>query len=227
MHDDDATRPVRAVKKRIEDQETKLRPAVARRRQVTPQLLPYALSSAETIHCVESSRFTKGTFSANSYRFEPGGLTAHAPWRLLFHRWRYDFVDDAGKLRFWFERGLKRLVLNQLEVFDGSDTLLGRFEQRLTGMSVHFDVFDADGAPRFALQQPADTYASYFATYEGTELGRISPDGIEWDGSVRQAMTLQDAVRVDLNAQTEELDRVLLIAGAVFMDRVYSTGKQE
>lgn len=225
MHDDDETRPVRAVRKRIEEQETKLRPAVVRRN--SPRLLPTEIAGTTVVRSVERSKLLRTDLSTDTYHFENGALVASAPWRLLFHRWRFDFHDADGKLRFWFERGLRRLLFNQLEVFDANDVLLGRFEQQLSGLEVHFEVFDADGKPRFSLKQPAGTYASYFATFDGAELGRIGPERVEWDGSAKQALTTEDALRIEFNNEADELDRVLLIAGAVFMDRIYSTGKNE
>jgi len=225
MNDDDETRPVRAVRKRIEEQETKLRPAVARRN--SQRLLPTEVAATNVVRSVERSRLLRTDLSTDTYHFENGALVARAPWRLLFHRWRFDFVDADGKLRFWFERKLKRLIFNGLEVFDANNALLGRFEQQLSGLDVHFEVFDAEGEQRFSLKQPAGTYASYFATRDGAELGRIAPDRVEWDGSAKQTLTVEDALKIEFNNAADEVDRVLLIAGAVFMDRIYSTGKNE
>jgi hypothetical protein len=213
--------------------EAETRPAVkaVKRRPVASSagLLPESLASLSTIRCVEKNPVVKLLIVGgreHQYEFEGSELTA-SPASFFLRGWHYALRDGAGTLRFSVKRGLRWLLFNQMRVFDPDGLLIGRFSQRLSGLEVHFDVFDGEGNQRFALRQPAGEYRTFWAQSGGVDMGRIERDFVKWDGTLKQALAVRDAFKIELNPSLEELDRVLIIAASLLIDRLYFTdGKQ-
>ncbi len=222
---DDETRPVRAVRKRIAEQETKLRPAVVRR----STLLPQELLRASTITCIEN--MTWGSFfgvNTDSYHFEPGGLVAKAPWRLFFTGWRYEVRDEDGALRFVIERGLQWLIFQKLQVFDGEGRLLARFEDHSGLMAVQFNAVDDEGKLLLTFTQPANTYTRFFAKKHGVQVAEFEREYEKWKNAWRHKLSVRDAFNiVGIDDSLNEVERVLLLAASLFFDRLYFTGDNE
>lgn len=211
------TRLVKAVNKRVAEAETRPVKAVRRRE---PSLLPAELVSARRVHFTERLALN---VTGNNYELsvDSGALVLRAESRLhVFRGWRYDFLE-GDTVRFSMSRKTKLLLLDGLKVFDANKQVLGEFHQRPTAFSVHFDVVDGAGEPRFAVQQPADTW-THFTIRRGTAvLAEIERSHRVWDGSMKELLTMQDAFFIEFKAPTDELDRVLIIAAGLFLDRLY------
>ncbi|MDP3238093.1 MAG: phospholipid scramblase-related protein [Myxococcales bacterium] len=216
---DQPTRLVKAVaRKNTADEAT--RPVKAVRRREAPRMLPPSLFEARHVRFVE--RFSLN-FTGNDYELEDaaGAIAMRAESRLhVFRGWRYDFTVD-GDVRFSMSRKTKLLLLDGLKVFDAQKRVLGEFQQRPTAFSVHFDVVDGEGQPRFVVQQPSEVWTHFSVRRGTTTLAEIERSHRRWDGSARELVTVEDAFTVEFTATVDELERVLIIAAALFLDRLY------
>lgn len=164
---------------------------------------------------------------SDSYHFEPGGLVATAPWALIFKGWHYEFVDATGALRFSMRRGW-RLLSHRLRVFGDDGRLLARLEQRPSLMALHFDVFDAEGNLRLELTQPANIFTRFHALKDGREVAQIEREYRTWRDAWKHKLSVRDAFNiVSIDPSLDELDRLSLIAAALFFDRLYFTDQGE
>lgn len=182
--------------------------------------MPAALLEAERLCFTELRGFS---LSGNDYEIADGDgpVVMRAESRLhLFRGWRYDFTVD-GQTRFSMRRKTRLLLLDGLEVCDADGALLGAFHQRPTGFAVHFDVVDRAGALRFTVQQPSDVWTHFFAQRGAAALAEFDRAHRVWDGTTTQAVSVQDAFEVRLQEPADELDRVLLVAAGLFLDRLY------
>lgn len=214
------TRLVKAVQRKpaaaVANVETRRVKAVKRR---AARLLPAALLEANALWFSEVSRLN---FTGNDYEI---GLGPRSPELLaesrlhVFRGWRYDFTE-AGVTRFSMSRKSQLLVFAGLKVFDAEKKVLGEFHQRATGFSVHFDVVDAAGTVRLSVRQPADVWTE-FTVWRGdrrlAELFRCDRPG----SSLFEADRVVDAFRLEFHGPTDEVDRALIIAAGIFLDRLY------
>jgi len=85
-----------------------------------------------------------------------------------------------------------------------------------------------DGPSRFTLDQPAGKYTVYGIRDGACCVARISKDKPPPMKGLRDVLKFEDAFRVDLESSSlDERDRVLIIAAAIFMDRVFHTGEKD
>jgi len=208
MADDGKTRKTTAVKRRpVADQKTVRRPAVARRRAQAPDLTPESFRGARVVNFVERPRLG---FAGSDFEFDLGGsvsLVARAKLGLV-RGWQYDFVEGDTTL-FSMKRGKRWLLLERLTVRSADDEVLATFVQRATGLSVHFEVFDATGALRLELRQPAELWSRFDVSRRGVDVATIS------------RVDRRAGIIETLDATLDELDRLLTLAGAVFVALVY------
>ena len=142
--------------------------------------------------------------------------------------WHFEVRDMSDVLRFTLSLGLQKLVMRKLTVFTPEGEELGRLEQRFSLMEVKFDILNPDGSLRFTLYQPAERYTVYEIREGDFCMARISKDRPPRAESLRDAMKFEDAFRVDLESSTlDERDRVLIIAAAIFMDRIFHSGESD
>lgn len=142
--------------------------------------------------------------------------------------WHFEVRDMSDVLRFTLSLGLQKLVMRKLTVFTPEGEELGRLEQRFSLMEVKFDILNPDGSLRFTLYQPAERYTVYEIRDGEFCVARISKDRPPRAKSMRDVMKFEDAFRVDLESSTlDECDRVLIIAAAIFMDRIFHSGDSD
>lgn len=142
--------------------------------------------------------------------------------------WHFEVRDLSDVLRFTLSLGLQKLVMRKLTVFTPEGEELGRLEQRFSLMEVKFDILNPDGSLRFTLYQPGERYTEYEIRDGDFCMARISKDRLPPAKGLREVMKFEDAFRVDLESSTlDERDRVLIIAAAIFMDRLFHTGEKD
>jgi uncharacterized protein YxjI len=208
---------VKAVRKNVAEEAT--RPVKAVRRLARTGLLPASLLESKRVRFIEWASIN---FTGNDYEVhdDDGAVALRAESRLhVFRGWRYDFTED-GSVRFSMSRKTKLLLLDGLKVFDANKRVLAEFQQRVTAFAVHFDVIDEQGTARFVIEQPADAWTRFAVRRGSTQLAAIERDHRVWDGSLKH-LTMRDAFSIWFQAPTDELDRVLIIAAALFLDRLY------
>ena len=138
--------------------------------------------------------------------------------------WHFEVRDMSDVLRFTLTLGLQKLVMRKLTVFTPGGEELGRLEQRFSLMEVKFDVLNPDGSLRFTLYQPGERFTEYEIRDGDFCVARISKDRPAPVEGLRDLMKFEDAFRVDLESSTlDERDRVLIIAAAIFMDRLFQS----
>lgn len=226
MRDDDKTRPVKAVQRRsssVSEAATRKVKAVKRR----PPVVQARWLSAEVQGSSVYRFIERLGLRASPYDVTLGGeevVLRALPRTTLLAGWHYDFVDLHEQPLFSVRRGLHKLIFHELTVLDADGSPLARFRQKPSVLSVHFEVSDAAGEPRFDLRQPANTTTRFTLERGGVPAAQLARDYRKWDGSLKQAITVRDAFKaMELNAALDELDRVVVLAAALFMDRLYFT----
>lgn len=233
MGDDGKTRKVKAVRRKTEtpvaDQAT--RPVKAVKRRPRPLgLLPEEALEAKCFRFLETNLGwgLRSSLASDRYEVQLGDRTPvlYTPPRVL--GWRFEVRDLGDGLRFTLSLGLQRLVMRKLTVRTPEGEELGRLEQRFSLMEVKFDILNPDGSLRFTLYQPAEKYTVYEVRDGDFCVARISKDKGPAMKGLRDVLTFADAFRVDLeSSRLDERDRVLIIAAAVFMDRVFHTHEKK
>lgn len=236
MTDDSKTRKVKAVKRKtpIADQATRRVQAVKRKpKPVSLGLLPDEAMKGSTYRFLETNMGWgfKSDLLTDRYEVQLGDRTPvlYTPQRWsLFPGWHFEVRDMEGTLRFTLSLGLQKIVMNKLTVYTPDGEELGRLEQRFSLMDVKFDLLNPDGSLRFTLYQPAERYTVYEVKEADFVMARISKDRPAPTKGLKDMMKFEDAFRVDLeSSMLDERDRVLIISAAIFMDRVFHTGKRD
>ncbi len=240
MADDEKTRPARAVRRRpaassIADVPTRKVQAVQRRAPAsTPMprgLLPREASTTRCFRFLETRGLLQSGFTTDRYDVsdDEGAVFLQVARSFsLFPGRRLELIDLEGNLRFSMIRRRRNLVLNDLDVYAPDELLLARFEQRFTGFEVKFDIFDTDGALRFHLFQPQEVATRFDVLVGETVVATIGKDSRPITDDVVEFLRFVDAFRVDLHSRhLDERDRVILLAAALFLDRVFFTGKNQ
>lgn len=237
MSDDGTTRKVKAVRRKaatpVGEQATRRVKAVKRPPPAPASrgLLPVEALKAKCFRFLETKPAWgfQSDFTTNRYEVQLGDRTPvlYTPRRLsLLPGWRFEVRDLGDVPRFTLSLGLQKLVMRKLTVFTPGGEELGRLEQRFTMMEVKFDLLNPDGSLRFTLYQPAEKYTVYEIRHGDFCVARISKDRAPPMKGLGDLLRFEDAFRVDLESSTlDEVDRVLIIAAAIFMDRVFHTEK--
>ena len=146
----------------------------------------------------------------------------------FFSGWKFEVRDLDDGVRFKLSLGLQKLLMRKLTVSTPEGEELGRFEQRFTLMEVKFDILRPDGSLRFTLYQPAERYTVYEIRDGDFCVARISKDRLPTAQDMPRHLNFKDAFRVDLESTTlDDVDRVLILSAAIFMDRVFHSGKND
>jgi hypothetical protein len=232
--DDEKTKPVRAVQRRaaptpIADLPTGPMRAVKRRSPAPasgPGLLPKEARQETCFHFVERSTVLRASTTSDRYEvfLRDGRQVLHVPAtnQLLKGR-RLEFHDEHQRVRFTVVHSLRKLVLNDLAIFDDADAPLGRITQHLTAREVKFDVLDARDALRFTLFQAADEHTRYEVRDGDFVVATLARERPDTRARGRWAWLTVDAFRVELHSSTlDETDRILLLSAGLFMDRLFS-----
>jgi hypothetical protein len=239
MGDDGKTRKVKAVQRKkatpITEQATREVKAV-KRKPPKPEslgLLPEEALSSRVYRFLETNLGWgfKSDLTTDRYEVQLNDRSPvlYTPQRFsLFPGWSFEVRDTSGELRFKLSLGLQRLVMRKLTILTPDDQELGRLEQRFSLMEVKFDILNPDGSVRFTLYQPAEAFTVYEILDQGFCVARISKDQAPERKELRDMASFEDAFRVDLESDTlDEIDRVLIISAAIFMDRVFHTGEEQ
>lgn len=161
---------------------------------------------ARVVAFAERPRFG---LTGSDYDFDVGSTQLTARSKLgLVRGWKYEFVDGNRTL-FSMRRGKRLLLLERLTIRDANDEVLATFGQRATGLSVHFEIFDATGELRLELRQPADLWSRFDLSRGGVDVATISRRD-RHHGTVEL-----------LEPTLDEFERVLTLAAAVFVALVY------
>ena len=134
-----------------------------------------------------------------------------------FRRFEILFFDAARKpvmravhpFRFFFQR---------LEVHGEQEELLGVIEQRFSLLYKRFDVQDATGRVTMEVRSPLWRLWTFVFTRDGREVARIEK---KWSGLLTEAFTDKDRFRVQLGTETTAVEKLLLLAAAIFVDLQY------
>lgn len=148
-----------------------------------------------------------------------GGLAFLA--RMLlghFRTFEIHFFDAARNLVFRAVHPF-RWILQRLEVLSAAGRPIGAIQQRLAFFSKRFDVLDANGRVLLSVSSPVWRPWTFSLTRYDQEVARIEK---KWSGVLTEAFMDADRFRVlflapDLGAD----ERVLVLAGAVFVDLMY------
>lgn len=237
MTDGGKTRKVKAVARKtqtaIADQATRPVKAVKRKPVSSLGLLPGEALNARCFRFLETNLGwgVKSDLTTDRYevQLEDRSAVLYTPQKLsLLPGWHFEVRDMSEVLRFTLSLGLQKLVMRKLTVFTPEKEELGRLEQRFSLMEVKFDILNPDGSIRFTLYQPAEKFTVYEIRDGDFCVARISKDQPPPMKGIRDVMKFEDAFRVDLESSTlDERDRVLIIAAAIFMDRVFHTGEDD
>ena len=238
MSDDDgATRKVKAVKRKtpIADQATRRVQAVKRKpKPVSLGLLPEEAMKGSTFRFLETNLGWgfKSDLTTDRYEIQLNDRTPvlqlPPDFSLFLPGWHFDVCDMAGTVRFTLSLGLQKLVMRKLTVCDAEGSELGRIEQRFSLMEVKFDIVNPDGSLRFEIFQPAEKFTVYEIREKDFVIARISKDRPAPMKGIKEVLNFEDAFRVDLESKLiDERDRVLIIAAAIFMDRVFHTTEDQ
>lgn len=235
MSDDERTRKVKAVHRKPQNTVANeaTRPVKAVKRRATKLgLLPEAALTARAFRFLETNLGWgfESDFTTHRYEVQLDDRTPilQAPPRFsLLPGWRFELLDLADRPRFTLSLGLQKLVMRTLTVLAPDGEVLGRLEQRFSLMDVKFDILNPDGSTHFTLYQPSDVFTRYEVRVRDACVARISKDRPDRTRGFRDMMAFEDAFKVELESSLlDERDRVLLIASAIFMDRVFHTGKR-
>ncbi len=239
MSDDGTTRKVKPVRRRVAtpvaEQATRPVKAVKRR---PPAPAPRGLLPAEALQgsCYRFVETNLGwgrktSLTTNRYEVQLGDRTPvlYTPQRFsLSPGWRFEVRDLRDALRFTLQLGLHKLVMRKLTVRTPGGEVLGRLEQRFSLMEVKFEVLNPDGSLRFTLYQPAEKHTAYDICRGDAWVAHIARDEAPPMVGPGDMLRFEDAFRVDLATSTvDEVDRVLIIAATLFMDRVFHTGDMD
>ena len=231
MTDGGKTRNVKAVQRRAKTPvaEQATGPVKAVRRAPKPLgLLPEDALKGSSFRFLETNPGW-GISTTDRYEVQLADRTPvlYTPQKFsLLPGWHFEVRDMRDALLFTLSLGLKKLVMRKLTVFTPEAEELGRLEQRFSLLEVKFDILNPDGSLRFTLYQPAAKYTSYDIRDGDFQVARIAKDALP-PRKARRGM-VKDAFRVDFESSTlDERDRVLIIAAALFMDRVFHTGEDD
>lgn len=196
------------------------RPVKAVKRRATLGLLPAELLSAGSAHFVER---VSDAFTANDYEIDvgDGGVVMDVVSRLnILRGWSYDFATN-GTVRFSMKRTRQLLVFDGLRVLDANEAVLGELRQQPTAFSVHFDAVDAAGQHRFSVHQPEDEWRRFDLSGPAGQLAVVTRTDRSPARRRPKKGTAVDAFELAFVGAPDELDRVLCLAAAVFVDRLY------
>ena len=234
MSDDETTRKVKSVRRKtqtpVTDQPTRKVKAVQRR--PAPRSLGLLPPEALKEKCFRFLETNLGwglqtSHTPNRYEVQLTDRTPllYTPRQFsMLPGWHFEVRDMSDVLRFTLTLGLQKLVMRKLTVFTPGGEELGRLEQRFSLMEVKFDVLNPDGSLRFTLYQPGERFTEYEIRDGDFCVARISKDRPAPVEGLRDLMKFEDAFRVDLESSTlDERDRVLIIAAAIFMDRLFQS----
>lgn len=234
MTDGGKTRKVKAVQRKpsIADQNTRPVKAVKRKPR-SLGLLPEEALTSKSYRFLETNLGLgfKSDLTTDRYevQLEDHSAVLFTPQKFsLLPGWYFEVCDMYEVVRFTLSLGLQKLVMRKLTVRTPEGEEIGRLEQRFSMMEVKFDILNPDGSVRFTLFQPAEQFTVYEIRVDEFCVARISKDRPAPMKGVRDVLRFEDAFRVDLESSSlDEVDRVLIIAAAIFMDRVFHTGEDQ
>lgn len=140
--------------------------------------------------------------------------------RQILGHWRRFEVHIFNSKR---EEALKlihpfRWFFQRLEVYDPNGKKLGAIEQRFAFFTKSFDIEDSNGIVHFQVRSPFLKFWSFAITRHGSEVGRVQK---KWSGLLTEAFTDKDNFRLTMTGQLQEIERLLVLAAAIFVDLQY------
>ena len=238
---DEKTRKTKAVRRKpavaIADQTTRRVKAVKRRapERETPStnLLPPEALKAKSFRFLETNLGFgfQSDLTTDRYEVQLPDCTPllFTPRRFsLLPGWKFEVRDMHDMPRFSLHLGLHKLVMRRMEVRDPDGVEIVRFEQRFSMLTVEFDILDPDGHLLFKLFQPSSAYTTYEIRSGEAVVARLSKDRRPPVKGLREVVDFVDAFRVDITSSLlDDRDRIVLIAAAIFMDRLYQSGERD
>jgi hypothetical protein len=162
----------------------------------------------------------------------------NSSWR---NGWRCRVVDANEHAVFSTQRKLRWLLLHKMMVHGVSGALLGQFVQRVTGLSIHFDVLNEFNENILQLVQSADERRVFHFWAQGAELARVVrlPQTAEQDWRLDEyevtvpQLTSQgtdeepQATRNPVQIKTGKAAMcALMVAGVILIDRLYFSNER-
>jgi len=122
-----------------------------------------------------------------------------------------------GEVLFRVQRGIS-FFISTVEVFDGRNELLGRFQQKFWSIGGRFDLFDAHNNPVCTLQGNWSSWEFSFHK-DGNELASVSK---KWAGMAREIFTSADNYVIKINqvVPPDSKIRMLILASVLCIDMV-------
>ncbi len=117
-----------------------------------------------------------------------------------------------------------RWFFQRLEVLDAQGRLLGVVQQRWAWLRKSFDVLDAQGNVLLEMRSPIFSIWKFPFTRGGSEVATIEK---KWSGALTELFTDKDNFRVRFTPALSALERVLVLAAALFVDLQYFERKAE
>lgn len=112
-----------------------------------------------------------------------------------------------------------RFILQELSLYDYKNRFVGRIKQRFSIFYKHFEFYDSSQNLLFTTKSPIWRIWTFPVMHGTQEVASIQK---KWSGLLKEAFTDADNFKVEFKSEKlRELDRYLLVAGALFVDLVY------
>lgn len=117
-----------------------------------------------------------------------------------------------------------RFFFQRLEVFTPDGNLVGALQQRWSWFSKRFDVLDAQGNLLMEMSSGFFRIWTFPFLKGGRQVGVIEK---KWSGALSELFTDKDNFRIELTPELGTTERILMLAGAVFVDLQYFERKAQ
>lgn len=117
-----------------------------------------------------------------------------------------------------------RWFFQRLEIHSDDGQFLGAIQQRWAWFRKSFDVEDARGNVVLEMRAPILSFWAFPFTRNGAEVAHIEK---KWSGSLSEMFTDKDNFRVRFTAGVSAVERVLILAAAIFVDLQYFERKAQ
>lgn len=172
----------------------------------------YAISTPDRRELAYAAEQQKGFLGALARQF-------FGHWRtfeiIFFGNDRQPLFKAVHPFRWFFQR---------LEVFADDGTLLGAVQQRWAWFRKSFDVEDARGNVLLEMRAPIFSFWTFPFTRNGTQVAAIEK---KFSGALTELFTDKDNFRVSMTSALTNVERVLVLAAAIFVDLQYFERKAE
>lgn len=172
----------------------------------------YAISTPDRREVAFAAEQQKGVFGMLMRQF-----LGH--WRtfeiIFFGADRRPLFTAVHPFRWFFQR---------LEVFGDGGERLGAVQQRWAWLRKSFDVEDASGNVVLEMRAPIFSFWTFPFTRNGSEVAHIEK---KWSGALSELFTDKDNFRVRFTRDLKPVERVLVLAAAIFVDLQYFERKAQ